>query len=462
MPLFVLRAASDTGAPGGSRGIGDVLAFGVGGTFDPASDAVGPGVQIQREDDTSLPPVPSYQLSSSLLEPRPRYPGVRLGQDLQLRLSPEMQLLMLDSVRSLLSPSVLVDAISHIDYSVLDQPPPAVNPFALPSVPTPPPLVPRGAGPSRPRAASPADFARAALAVPTFRSGLDRLGDFATDRLRRDWSSLGTGGQIGVVSWLTVIGGGALAGVVSDPTSRSWALSQLNGRVLPVPGLDWLHLEINTGESSLMVGTHVDVGKLLQRHVPQLGFGSSSPNAIGGPPRPQPFVPGSIGRAAAEPDSSAQTAGRVGLAGRGGFADIAGVGSVAGLGGLAGRISNEAGRGSRLPLALRGSLERELGTDLAAVRVHDDASSDALARELRSHAFATGTDVYFCAGRYAPGTIAGRQLIAHEAAHVAQQQRGRVTAPTAGLQVSEPGDAMEVEANRFAAEFASRCAEDQS
>lgn len=388
---------------------------------------------VQRDDDTSLPPVPSYQLSSSLLEPRPRYPGARLGPELQLRLSPQVQLMMLDSVRSLLAPSVLADAISHIDYSVLNQPAPAVNPFALPSVPTPPPLVPRGAGPSTPRAASPGDVARAALAIPTFRTGLSRLEDFATDRLRRDWSSLGTGGQIGVVSGLTVIGGGALAGVVSDPTSRSWALSQLNGRVLPVPGLDWLRLEINTGESSLMVGTHVDVGRLMQRHVPQLGFGPSSPSAIGGPPQPQPFVPGSsIGRAAAEPGRAAWSAG------------------------LAGRIRGNGRRGSQLPVALRGRLERELGVDLASVRVHHDAASDALARELRAHAFATGTDLYFRAGRYAPHTDTGRRLIAHEAAHVVQQRRCRLPAPTAGLQVSEPGDASEVEADRFAAAFADR------
>jgi hypothetical protein len=115
-----------------------------------------------------------------------------------------------------------------------------------------------------------------------------------------------------------------------------------------------------------------------------------------------------------------------------------------------------------LPLALRSSLERDLGADLAAVRVHDDASSDALARELRSHAFATGTDLYFRSGRYAPDTHVGRRLIAHEAAHVVQQQHGRVTAPTAGLAVSGPGDASEIEADRFASAFASRRVEDRS
>ena len=385
---------------------------------------------IQRDDDTSLPPVPSYQLSSSLLEPRPRYPGVRLAPESQLRLSPQVRLLMLDSVRSLLAPSVLADAISRIDFSALNQPAPAVNPFALGPAPTPAPPVPHGEGPRTPRAASLGDVVRAVLATPTFRTGLSRLDDYATNRLRRDWSSLGTGGQIGVVSWLTVIAGGALAGVVFDPTSRAWALSQLNGRVLPVPGLDWLRLEINTGESSLMVGTHVDVGTLLQRHVPQLGFGPSSPSAIRGSLNPQPFVPGSsIGRAAAEPGPPAPSAG------------------------LAGRIRGNQGHGSQLPLALRGSLEREFGVDLDGVRVHHDAASDALARELRSHAFATGTDLYFRAGRYTPHTDTGRRLIAHEVAHVVQQRRGRVPGPTAGLHVSEPGDVSEVEAERFAATF---------
>ena len=49
-----------------------------------------PPVVIQRDDETPLPPVPSFQITPpSLLQPPRPFPNVRLGPDLELRLSPE-------------------------------------------------------------------------------------------------------------------------------------------------------------------------------------------------------------------------------------------------------------------------------------------------------------------------------------------------------------------------------------
>ena len=68
-----------------------------------------------------------------------------------------------------------------------------------------------------------------------------------------------------------------------------------------------------------------------------------------------------------------------------------------------------------------------------------------------ARAFATGTDVYFAQNEYKPNTSDGDNLIAHELAHVVQQ-RG---APTSGpLTVSNPGDAMENEADNVADKIA--------
>jgi hypothetical protein len=84
------------------------------------------------------------------------------------------------------------------------------------------------------------------------------------------------------------------------------------------------------------------------------------------------------------------------------------------------------------------------------VRVHTDPTADALARSVSARAFTTGTDVYFAAGEYRPGSSDGDSLLAHELTHVTQQ-RG---APTSGpLTVSEPGDAMETEADSVAGGF---------
>jgi hypothetical protein len=88
--------------------------------------------------------------------------------------------------------------------------------------------------------------------------------------------------------------------------------------------------------------------------------------------------------------------------------------------------------------------------DLSDVRVHTGTTADALNTAVAARAFATGTDVYFAQGEYKPNTTDGDRLIAHELAHVVQQ-RG---APTSGpLTVSQPGDALEREADDVAGQI---------
>jgi hypothetical protein len=114
-------------------------------------------------------------------------------------------------------------------------------------------------------------------------------------------------------------------------------------------------------------------------------------------------------------------------------------------------IAHRRGGGRALDPATRDAMSASLGESLADVRVHADAGAAALARSVSARAFTTGTDVYFGAGEYRPGTSAGRQLLAHELTHVVQQ-RG---APTSGpLTVSEPGDSLEREAEATAREIA--------
>ena len=106
-------------------------------------------------------------------------------------------------------------------------------------------------------------------------------------------------------------------------------------------------------------------------------------------------------------------------------------------------------RGARRVRSTRGVAEKlspSLG-DLSDVRVHTDSTAHDLNHAVSARAFATGTDVYFAQNEYKPNTSDGDKLIAHELAHVVQQ-RG---APTSGpLTVSNPGDAMENEADAVA------------
>jgi hypothetical protein len=119
----------------------------------------------------------------------------------------------------------------------------------------------------------------------------------------------------------------------------------------------------------------------------------------------------------------------------------------AGLTGLKARMSG----GTSLPASLRSRMEMGFGGSFGDVRVHTGAAAAEATGRMRAEAFASGTDIAFAPGRYAPGTVGGDRLIAHELAHVVQQrQSGSGGAVQASPAVSSPGDASEVAADRAA------------
>lgn len=69
-------------------------------------------------------------------------------------------------------------------------------------------------------------------------------------------------------------------------------------------------------------------------------------------------------------------------------------------------------------------MESRFGHDLSRVRVHTDAHAAESARVVNAQAFTVGNHVIFGPNRYQPGTPAGLYLLAHELAHVVQQERG--------------------------------------
>ena len=108
----------------------------------------------------------------------------------------------------------------------------------------------------------------------------------------------------------------------------------------------------------------------------------------------------------------------------------------------------EGSSGAPLPEGPRAQFESSLGADLGAVRVHTGDASAQAADQLGARAFATGNDIHFGAGEYKPDDPFGMHLLAHEVAHTVQQGGQRAT--QAKLSVSEPGDHLEVEADRAA------------
>jgi hypothetical protein len=113
-------------------------------------------------------------------------------------------------------------------------------------------------------------------------------------------------------------------------------------------------------------------------------------------------------------------------------------------------IAGTRGSGASLDEGVRDRFSPRLGDDLQDVRVHTDSTSDALARSVSARAFVTGTDMFFAAGEYRPATQDGDKLLAHELTHVVQQRGAATTGP---LTVSQPGDALERDADRTAGDL---------
>jgi hypothetical protein len=89
-----------------------------------------------------------------------------------------------------------------------------------------------------------------------------------------------------------------------------------------------------------------------------------------------------------------------------------------------GRVLGSSGK--PLDRATQAFFGGRFGRDFSDVRVHDDAAAAASARDMRAQAYTVGSDIAFARGRYAPGEAAGQRLLAHELAHVAQQDAGGV------------------------------------
>jgi Domain of unknown function (DUF4157) len=84
------------------------------------------------------------------------------------------------------------------------------------------------------------------------------------------------------------------------------------------------------------------------------------------------------------------------------------------------------GAGEPLPPDVRALMEPRFGESLADVRLLTDGAAAAAADSIQARAFTLGNRIGFAAGQYQPSTPDGQWLMAHEIAHVLQQQVGSV------------------------------------
>ena len=103
------------------------------------------------------------------------------------------------------------------------------------------------------------------------------------------------------------------------------------------------------------------------------------------------------------------------------------------------------GRGEPLGEPVKTYMETALGTSLEQVRVHTEHPAQNMAQSLGAEAFTYGRNIYFNAARYAPDTVRGKKLLAHELVHTIQQ--GFHDHQISGdVPIGRPGDPFEQQA----------------
>jgi len=99
---------------------------------------------------------------------------------------------------------------------------------------------------------------------------------------------------------------------------------------------------------------------------------------------------------------------------------------------LSSKLTQSKGGGAGMEASTQQEMSAGFGSDFSNVRIHTDSNAVQMNKELGSHAFTNGSDVYFNSGKYDPSSDSGKHLLAHELTHTVQQ--GAVTGVQTKLQ----------------------------
>lgn len=113
-------------------------------------------------------------------------------------------------------------------------------------------------------------------------------------------------------------------------------------------------------------------------------------------------------------------------------------------------------QGRTMEGGIRSRLESSFRCDLSRVRVHSDESAARAASAINARAFTLGQNIWFGRNEFAPNSVGGFHLLAHEVAHTIQQG-AQTPAVQRSLAVGAVDDPAEAAADR-AADAASRSA----
>lgn len=208
----------------------------------------------------------------------------------QLHLDPqiEAQIRAINAMNAISAPERVMAGLLELNLPPMSAtigPPTPPTPEAAPASPT-AATTPQGPAPGTglmgPRAGTPGDVWKVVLAEPSLGASITGLGDQAAARAKSKYDTLSTGATVAVVTTTVAVGGGAIVGLLSRPDVRQWITATLNDKVIQVPKVPGLGVQLNLSGNTVIVGLHLDVGKILPA---ALGFGpASATTPLGSPP----------------------------------------------------------------------------------------------------------------------------------------------------------------------------------
>ncbi|MBS1614765.1 MAG: DUF4157 domain-containing protein [Bacteroidetes bacterium] len=84
------------------------------------------------------------------------------------------------------------------------------------------------------------------------------------------------------------------------------------------------------------------------------------------------------------------------------------------------------GSENSLPADMNRFFSQTIGRDFSDVKIHTGSEANKAAHSVQARAYTLGNHIVFAEGEYSPGSTEGKHLLAHELAHVAQQDPGKL------------------------------------
>jgi hypothetical protein len=99
-------------------------------------------------------------------------------------------------------------------------------------------------------------------------------------------------------------------------------------------------------------------------------------------------------------------------------------------------VMESLGKGRPIENGMRSKMETAFASDFSDVQIHTDNRAAALSSNMNARAFTIGNHIAFASSEYRPGTLTGDALMAHELAHVTQQNSAKSGSADTGTSYS--------------------------